>query len=215
VSAAPPLWFTPPAAFAPLDLRPDAVDRVRELVRRTPALTGPQRLHLAALVETQVEVLRRAGTAWAGTCAVRVDGPPPRVSTALLAVAVRAVDCGGGSLLDALARHLPAGAAARCTAVVDLPLGRALEVVEESSVRTAASVLGHPRERTHRVHHAHLAVPHPGRRHLVVLSIGTGCPEDAEGYRHLLGAVGRSLSVDPPPVGGAVAAVLDPVGRPP
>lgn len=211
MTAAPPLWFTPPAAFVPLDLRPDAADRVRELVRRTPTLTGPQRLHLAAVVETQVEVLRRAGTGWAGTCAVRVDGPVPRVSTALLAVAVRAVDR-GGSLLDALARHLPAGAAARRTAVVDLPLGRALEVVEESSVRTAASVLGHPRARTHRVHHAHLAVPHPDGRHLVVLSLGTDCPQDAEGYRHLLGAVGRSLSVDPPPVGGALAAVLDPAG---
>jgi hypothetical protein len=207
----PPLWFTPPAACVPLDLRADARHRVERLVRLAPDLPGPERLHLAAVVETQVESLRRAGVGWAATCAVRVDGPPPRLSTALITLALREVDCGGGSLLDAAARHLGAAGLRR---PVDLPLGRALAVVRETPVRTRVSAVGRRRERVHRVVHAHLVVAHPDRRHLVTLSVGTECGEDAELYRDLLHAVGRSLSVDPPS-GGAVATTLGPADLPP
>jgi hypothetical protein len=209
VRTAPPLWFSPPAACVPLDLGEDARSRVEQLVRRTPLLPGPERLHLAAVIETQVEVLRRGGVAWAGTCAVRIDGPPPRISTALVTLAVREVDCGNGSVLDAVARHLPA-AGARRAAVVDLPLGRALLVRDEAAVRTAASAVGRPRERVHRTLQLHLAVPHPGRHHLVVLSLGTEDVQDAERYRDLLGAVGRSLSADPPSPTGRIATALHP-----
>lgn len=208
----PPLWFAPPAACVPLDLRADARHRVDRLVRLTPTLPGAERLHLAAAAETQVESLRRAGVGWAATCAVRVDGSPPRLSTALITLAVREVDCGGGFVLDAVARHLAAVGGARRAGPVDLPLGRALAVVAETSVRTHVSAVGRPRERVHRVHHAHLVVAHPDRRHLVTLSIGTECGSDAERYRDLLDAVGRSLSVDPPSAGGAVATALDPPG---
>jgi len=208
----PPLWFTPPAACVPLDLRADARHRVERLVRLTPTLSGVERLHLAAVVETQVESLRRAGVGWAATCAVRVDGPPPRLSTALITLAVREVDCGGGFVLDAVARHLAAAGGARRTGPVDLPLGRALAILGETPVRTHVSAVGRRRERVHRVRHAHLVVAHPDRRHLVTLSVGTECGEDAESYRDLLDAVGRSLSVDPPSAGGALPTALAPAG---
>ncbi len=209
----PPLWFSPPAACVPLDLRADARHRVERLVRLAPDLPGPERLHLAAVVETQVESLRRAGVGWAATCAVRIDGPAPRLSTALVTLTVREVDCGDGFVLGAVARHLGAAGAVRRAGSVDLPLGRALSVVEDTLVRTRVSAVGRPRERVHRVHHAHLVVAHPDRRHLVTLSIGTECGEDAGLYRDLLDAVGRSLSVDPPPAGGALATTLDPPGH--
>jgi hypothetical protein len=187
----------------PLDLRADARHRVERLVRLTPALSGVERLHLAAVVETQVESLRRAGVGWAATCAVRVDGPPPRLSTALITLACGRSTAAAASSSDAVARHLAAAGGARRTGPVDLPLGRALAIVEETPVRTHVSAVGRRRERVHRVRHAHLVVAHPDRRHLVTLSVGTSA-----------GRTPSATGTCSTPSGGRCRSTRPPVGPP-
>lgn len=208
---APTVWFDVPDAFAALDLGDDPGPRIARLAAPTTGLTDTQRLHLLLAQEYMVETMRREYVVYAAQCLVRVDGATPRLSVAQFTVSVcpaHVAGLVGVDVLDVVAARLDGvgpgrEAPGREVAVLSLPAGRTLAVVEDRRFTTYVSALGVARRRDHVVRQVQLVVPFPDRRYLAVLALGTESLQDWENYLDLVGDIAASVRFSAPDAGGS------------
>lgn len=197
-SAPPPVWFGVPDTFTPLDLDEAPASRATLLLNRTALLTGDQRVHLVLAQEVLVDSLRRAGAVYAATVLGTVVGERPRLSVAQFSVIVTPLRVGGDVVMDAIAARLEAPGLQRVVDVLDLPVGRALAVIEDRRFTSAMSPWGKPRQQTHTVRQLQLMVPFPDRRFLAVFALATECLRDWETYVDILGDVAGTITFSEP-----------------
>ncbi|WP_031078306.1 hypothetical protein [Streptomyces sp. NRRL WC-3742] len=167
---APPLWFSLPEGFTPVDLEQDPADRVDLVANGVEAAFGAarpdQKLGLVIAAETALQAQLREGAVHLSLCLGRTsDGT---VVQGMFAVFVRPEDLGApGSYPRRAAAQLAEAWPEADVGVLELPIGRTVVAVRNVPVPVPAAVYGTSEPLVSTVRQAEFLIPHPWTSHVI------------------------------------------------
>lgn len=192
-----PLGFTLPEGFHELDLSesPECrAERLNEQLERTlPDLTVEQTAHLLLANQFAVEQLVGNGAVFAANFLGRSDRDETAATTAQLVVMTRPEPSRSTQALEVVLEGIRNERAGCDAQFVDLPVGRCLAVIEDTTVQTDHDAMGNEDGGARSIRQLQVIVPLPSHGQLAFFSLSTECLRDWDDYVVLMAEIAKSI----------------------
>lgn len=192
-----PLNFSLQPGFTAIDLAESAQDRAEKMLdslqRNMPELGVEEHLRAIMAYEYSVRRMREEGVIYAANFVGRSSEDSSTATTAQFSVVLQAAELKASQPLTIPAEELRKRPSCKVD-FVDLPVGRSLVVVEETTLQPEVNLAGHDSAPQRRTRQFQVIIPLSSRDELAIFSLATECLQDWDDYVGMMAEICKTIS---------------------